>query len=93
MCFYGKSDKGAHSWNSQSPMKFYKNIPNFAPCDLIINSDGSIIEKNTDLTSSIDKELIENCEQCVSWGYTVGRHETTSQKANKALLNAIETYL
>ncbi len=83
----------AHSWNSQRPMKYYKGVPNFAPCDLIINLDGSITEKNTGLTSSIDKELIENCEQCVSWGYTIGWHEITNQKANTALLNAIEEYL
>jgi len=83
----------AHGWNGKKPMKFYESVPNFSPCRFIIHSDGSVIEKVTAMTSITDKKLIENSEHCVGFGYTIGRHDETHIKANKALLTAIEIYM
>ena len=58
-----------------------------------MHSDGSVIEKVTAMTSITDKKLIENSEHCVGFGYTIGRHDETHIKANKALLTAIEIYM
>ena len=83
----------AHGWNGENPMKFYKNVPNFSPCRFTIYSDGSVFEAVAAMTSITDKKFIENSEQCVGFGYTIGRHDETHIKANKALLTAIETYM
>ena len=83
----------AHGWNGKNPMKFYENVPNFSPCRYTIHSDGSVFEAVAAMTSITDKKLIENSEQCVGFGYTIGRNDETHIKANKALLTAIETYM
>jgi len=83
----------AHGWNGKKPMKFYQSVPNFSPCRYTIHSDGSVIEKVTGMTSITDKKFIEYSEQCVGFGYTIGRHDETHIKANKALLAAIETFM
>ena len=83
----------AHGWNGKKPMKFYESVPNFSPCRFIIHSDGSVIEKVTAMKSITDKKFIENSEHCVGFGYTIGRHDETHIKANKALITAIETYM
>ena len=74
-------------------MKFYESVPNFSPCRFIIHSDGSVFEAVAGMTSITDKKFIENSEHCVGFGYTIGRHDETHIKANKALLTAIETYM
>jgi dienelactone hydrolase len=83
----------AHGWNGNTPMKFYKDVPNFSPCRFTILSDGSIIEKMAGKESITDEKMIENSEYCVEFGYTIGRHETTHEQANEILLETIKTYM
>ena len=77
----------------KKPMKFYERIPNFSPCRFTVRSDGSVFEAVAAMTSCSDKELIENSEHWVGFGYTIDRHEENHIKANKALLTIIDTYL
>ena len=83
----------AHGWNGHEPLQYYEDIPNFAPCSYVISADGSVREQVAGTVSFTDSEMIENAEHCVSWGYTLGRHEQTLRAANEALLDAIETYM
>ena len=83
----------AHGWNGRNPMKYYEGISNFSPCRFVIRPDGTVVEQVAGLTSTTDRELIENAEQCVGFGYTIGRHEETYAKANQALLDAVSTYM
>jgi len=45
------------------------------------------------MTSITDKKFIENSEHCVGFGYTIGRHDETYIKANRALLTGIEKFM
>jgi len=83
----------AHGWNGKKPMRFYKNVPNFSPCRFTIHSDGSVFEAVAGMTSITDKKFIENSEHCVGFGYTIGRHDETYIKANRALLTGIEKFM
>ena len=83
----------AHGWNGKKPMRFYENVPNFSPCRFTIHSDGSVFEAVAGMTSITDKKFIENSEHCVGFGYTIGRHDETYIKANRALLTGIEKFM
>ena len=45
------------------------------------------------MTSITDKKFIENSEHCVGFGYTIGRHDESYIKANRALLTGIEKFM
>jgi dienelactone hydrolase len=77
-----------HGWNGKSPAKFYRGVPNFAPCDWLLHPNGTITETTTGLTSDTDKQLLVNSKHCVEFGYTIGRHERTRKSANQTLLMA-----
>jgi dienelactone hydrolase len=83
----------AHGWNGLQPAKFYKGVPNFAPCDWLIHPDGHVTDRTTGLISETDKQLISNSERCVSFGYVIGRHEQTHKLANQALIEAIRRHM
>ena len=83
----------AHGWNGKKPMRLYENVPNFSACRFTILSDGSVFEAVTGMTSITDKKFIENSEHCVGFGYTIGRHDETYIKANRALLTGIEKFM
>ena len=83
----------AHGWNGQKRMRFYENVPNFSPCRFTIHSDGSVFEAVAGMTSITDKKFTENSEHCVGFGYTIGRHDETYIKANRALLTGIEKFI
>jgi dienelactone hydrolase len=82
-----------HGWNGIKPTKFYKNVPNFAPCEFLIHENGQITEAKTGKTTDTDKEMIENSENCVDFGYSIGRHEKTNDLSNAELLRAIDQHL
>ena len=82
-----------HGWNGIKPAKFYKSVPNFAPCEFIINENGQITESKTGKTTDTDKQMIENSEYCVGFGYFIGRHDKTNELANLKLLETIEQHL
>lgn len=82
-----------HGWNGVNPAKFYKNVPNFAPCEFLILENGQITEAKTGKTTDTDRQLIENSECCVDFGYSIGRHEKTNELANLELLEAINHHM
>jgi dienelactone hydrolase len=82
-----------HGWNGIKPAKFYKNVPNFAPCEFLIHENGQITEAKTGKTTDTDKEMIENSENCVDFGYSIGRHDKTNELADTELLKAINQHL
>jgi dienelactone hydrolase len=83
----------AHGWNGIKPAKFYKNVPNFAPCEFLIHENGQITEAKTGKTTDTDKQMIENSENCVDFGYSIGRHDKTNELANAELLKAINQHM
>lgn len=83
----------AHGWNGKTPMKFYKEVPNFAPCRFHIQSDGSVTEGVAGIRSVTDKEMIMGTEKCVSFGYTIGHHAPTHKAANEMLVRTIRRYM
>jgi dienelactone hydrolase len=83
----------AHGWNGLKPARFYPEVPNFAPCDYLINLDGSVTERTAGLSSDTDKMFIVNSERCISFGYSIGRHEATLNKANQELVEVIRRYM
>ena len=83
----------AHGWNGIKPAKFYKGVPNFAPCEFVINENGQITERKTGKTTDTDKQMIENTEYCVDFGYSIGRHDRTNELANAELLKAIKQHM
>ena len=60
-----------HGWNGIKPAKFYKSVPNFAPCEFLIHENGQITELKTGKTSDTDRQMIENSEYCVDFGYSI----------------------
>ena len=83
----------AHGWNGTKPVKFYEGVPNFAPCEYVIHENGQVTEAKAGLTSGTDKQIIENSEHCVDFGYSIGRHDKTDELTNTALLEAINRHL
>lgn len=83
----------AHGWNGNRPARYYEDIPNFAPCDFRIHANGLVSEAKTGKTTATDEEMVAVSEFCVSYGYTIGRHEKTSELANQELLDAIGQHL
>lgn len=86
-------ERAAHGWNGIKPAQFYKNVPNFATCEFLIRENGQITETKTGKTTDTDKEMIENSEYCVDFGYSIGRHDRTNELANAQLLNTINQHL
>ena len=82
-----------HGWNGMKPAKFYKSVPNFAPCEFLIHENGQITETKTGKTTDTDKQMIENSEYCVDFGYSIGRHDKTNELADTELLKAINHYM
>ena len=82
-----------HGWNGIKPVKFYKRIPNFAPCEFLINENGQITEAKTGKTTDTDKQMIEASEYCVDFGYSIGRHDKTNELADAELLKAINQHM
>lgn len=82
-----------HGWNGTKQPKFYKGVPNFAPCEFVIHENGQVTEKKTGETTDTDKKMIVNSEYCVDYGYFIGRHERTNELANEELLKAIKMHL
>jgi dienelactone hydrolase len=56
-----------HGWNGIKPAKFYKSIPNFAPCEFRIHENGQITEAKSGKTTDTDRQMIENSEYCVEF--------------------------
>lgn len=83
----------AHGWNVTKPAKYYEGVPNFASCDFIIHENGQITERKTGKTTDTDMQMIENSENCVGFGYSIGRHDRTNELADAELLKAIEQHL
>lgn len=83
----------AHGWNGTKPAKFYKGVPNFASCEFVIHENGQVTERKTGETTETDKQMIENSEYCVDFGYSIGRHDRTNELANAELLKAIKQHL
>jgi dienelactone hydrolase len=82
-----------HGWNGIKPAKFYKNVPNFAPCEFLIREDGQITEAKTGKICDTDKQMIEASEFCVDFGYSIGRHDKTNELADAELLKAINQHM
>ncbi|MCG8531905.1 MAG: dienelactone hydrolase family protein, partial [Desulfovibrionales bacterium] len=82
-----------HGWNGLTPARFYKDVPNFAPCEFFIHEDGRVTEARTGRTTDTDRQMIENAENCVDFGYAIGRHDKTNALADAGLLNAVNQYL
>jgi dienelactone hydrolase len=82
-----------HGWNGMKPAKFYKSVPNFAPCEFLIHENGQITETKTGKTIDTDKQMIENSEYCVDFGYSIGRHDKTNELADTELLKAINQHM
>lgn len=82
-----------HGWNGIKPEKYYKNVPNFASCEFLIHENGQVTEVKTGKTTETNKQMIENSEYCVDYGYSIGRHEKTNELANEELLKAINQHM
>jgi dienelactone hydrolase len=82
-----------HGWNGLKQAKFYKGVPNFAPCEFVIHENGQVTERKTGKTTDTDKQMIENSEYCVDFGYSVGRHDRTNELANAELLKSINQHM
>lgn len=85
--------EAAHGWNSVEPLKFYKGIPNFAPCRWTIRADGSVLESRSNLVSTTDKEFIANTERYVDYGYSLGRHPETDALTTRLLVEEINAVM
>lgn len=83
----------AHGWNGTKQVKFYKGVPNFAPCEFVIHDNGQVTERKTGKVSDTDRQLIETSEYCVDFGYSIGRHDKTNELANAELLKAINQHM
>jgi len=83
----------SHGWNGLKPAKFHKSVPNFATCEFLLHENGQVTESKTGKTTDTDKEMIENSEYCVDFGYTIGRHDNTNELANEELLKAINQHM
>ena len=79
-----------HGWNGTKQPKFYKGVPNFAPCEFVIHENGQITERKSGKTTDTDKQMIENSEYCAGFGYSIGGHDRTNELANAELLKSIK---
>jgi hypothetical protein len=62
--------------------------PNFAPCEFLIHGNGEITETKTGKTTDTDKQMIENSENCVDLGYSIGRHDKTNELCFQTVTNS-----
>jgi dienelactone hydrolase len=83
----------SHGWNGLVPAQFYGNVPNFAPCEFVVQENGQVAEKKTGRTSDTDRQVVETSEHCVDYGYAIGRHDPTNDLADAELLEAIRRHL